>query len=683
MEAHGTGKGLPENAYRKLNPGETYQPIIKHDQSVPEMTFRSIFWGIIMAGVFSAAAAFFGLKVATVFEAAIPIAILAVGISSIAGAMGMRKSSILENVIIQSIGAASGLIVAGAIFTIPGLFILGLDVSLVKMALVSFFGGVLGILFMILFRKYFVAEMHGEFPFPEATATTEILVAGETGGKQAGILGISMLVAATYDFLILSVAAWSEVFTTRFLSFGAKIADKAKLVFKIDTLASVTGLGYIIGLKYASIICAGSFLSWFVIIPLANFFGVSMPWLFPPQSSGTPIDAMTSEQIFRSYARLVGIGGIACAGIIGIWKSRKIIIQAFVMGYKQLAGGKSSEAKEATIRTDLDIKFSTIFMILIALAIVVFFFFRYGVVADMSNPITLSLIALLVVFIIAFLFTTVAARAIAIVGTNPVSGMTLMTLIISSLILVQAGLSGNTGMLAALLIGGVVCTALSAAGGFITDLKLGYWIGATPRNQQISKFLGTIVAAICVGSVILLLNKTYGFVATPEHANPLPAPQANAMAAVLKTFMSNEPVPWALYGLGIVIALVANFFKIAPLAFALGMYIPQELNTPLLLGGFLAYLVAKSSKNQEVSKARSDRGILITSGFIAGGAIIGVVDAIIKYLGGDFERFAFLKNLTSTWGERLRGQYIAIIALVLLSCFVYFYSKAAKKEESN
>ncbi|MFH0801257.1 MAG: oligopeptide transporter, OPT family [bacterium] len=671
-------EGLPENAYRELKEGEKYRPIVSPEEMVPEVTGRSVFIGLFMAVIFSAAAATLGLKVGQVFEAAIPIAILAVG----AARLFRRKSTILENVIIQSIGAASGVVVAGAIFTIPGLYILQKEfpeivVSFFPIFTVSLLGGVLGIVFMILFRKYFVDEMHGKFPFPEATATTEVLVAGEKGGSQARVLLVSMIISAVYDFLVISMELWKEVFTTRIIPIGQVLADKAKLVFKLNITAAVLGLGYIVGLRYGAIICAGSFLSYFVIVPLVAYFGQNLLQNVPPVTDGTLISQMTAEEIFRNYVRLVGIGGIACAGVIGILKSSKIIFQAFTLGFKEMFAPKQHADGGTVLRTQKDLSMGTIFLVVAAVAVLLFIFFRYLVLASMPDVLKLSIIGLLVVLIISFLFTSVAARAIAIVGTNPVSGMTLMTLIISSLILIQSGLSGPLGMTAALLIGGVVCTALSMAGGFITDLKIGYWIGATPYNQERLKFLGTLVAAATVSLVIMLLNQTYGFVADAAHPADkiFPAPQANAMAAVIKTFMSQETVPWILYGVGAVTALTMELIGIAPLAFALGMYIPLELNTPILLGGLLAYLVSKSSRNEIVSKARNEKGTLIASGFIAGGAIISVVSAVLQYYGIN-EKIS-LGRFTGNFAETL-----SLVMFLALSYFVYWYATRERGEDT-
>ncbi len=669
-----TSRTLPENAYSKLKPGESYQPVVPAGASVPEFTARSLWLGLLMSALFSAAAAFLGLKAGQVFEAAIPIAIIAVGL----GVVLPRRSTLLENVIIQSIGAASGLVVAGSIFTLPALFILGLDVNLLKLFLVALLGGALGILFLVPLRRYFVSEMHGEFPFPEATATTEVLVAGESGGHQAKVLAVAAAIGGAFDFVIIHLEGWAEVFTSRSIPFLAGLANRAKIVLRIDVLSSILGLGYIIGLKYSAIICAGSFLSWFLLVPLVGHFGAHLAVAIPPVADGSLIGGMSAEDIFRNYVRHIGIGGIAAAGIIGILRSWRVIAKAFAMGFTELFLRRGKGTPATSARTDRDLPMGVIMGGILVVAVAAWIFFRFGVVAGESGATRLSLIALAVVIVISFLFTTVAARAIATVGTNPVSGMTLMTLILTSVFLLEAGLSGKAGMLAALLIGGVVCTALSMAGGLVTDLKIGYWLGATPAVQERSKLLGTIVAAATVGAVILLLNQAYGFVPSPTHPpeGVFAAPQANAMAAVIKTLMSNEPVPWLLYGVGALIALTMQMIGVPSLAFALGMYIPLELNVPLVVGGLIAHLVQKSAKGDEkLAHARSTRGTLIASGFIAGGALMGVVAAVLKitnFWTGVRVGFGLFGNATGAGAEIL-----ALVMYIALALYMFFDARRA------
>lgn len=656
--------GLPENAYRELKEGEVYKPILSPDKQYREVTPWSVFWGLVMAVLFSAAAAFLGLKVGQVFEAAIPIAIIAVGLSS-----GFkRKNALGENVIIQSIGANSGVIVAGAIFTLPALYILQdkypeITINFFEVFMSSLLGGILGILLLIPFRKYFVSTMHGKYPFPEATATTQVLVSGEKGGNQAKPLIYAGLVGGLYDFIIATFGWWSETVSTRIVGVGEMLADKAKVVFKVNTGAAVLGLGYIIGLKYSAIICAGSFLVWLVIIPLMSAIFGSEVLTFGNDAITQTVGSMSAEKIFTTYARHIGIGGIATAGVIGIINSWGIIKGAVGLAAKELKG-KTGIVQTEEIRTQKDLSMKVIAIGIFATLIVTYLFFHFGVLDNWYY----ALIGLLIVGIIAFLFTTVAANAIAIVGTNPVSGMTLMTLILASIILVAVGLKGTAGMVSALIIGGVVCTALSMAGGFITDLKIGYWIGSTPAKQESWKFLGTLVSAATVGGVILILNQTYGFT-----SGQLAAPQANAMAAVIEPLMSGSGAPWALYAIGAVLAIILNFCKIPALAFALGMFIPLELNTPLLIGGAISWYVGNRSKDQALNSVRLEKGTLLASGFIAGGALMGVVSAAM--------RFAGINLVDIKWMESNSAGVLAIVMYILLIAYLAISSLKAKEEK--
>ncbi|WP_290098618.1 oligopeptide transporter, OPT family [uncultured Alistipes sp.] len=658
---------LPENAYRELKPGEEYTPLMPAASAPREETPYSVTMGVIMAVVFSAAAAFLGLKVGQVFEAAIPIAIIAVGMGNVLG----KKNMLGQNVIIQSIGASSGVIVAGAIFTLPALYILGLDAAFWQVFLSSLFGGLLGIVLLIPFRKYFVKEMHGKYPFPEATATTEVLVSGEKGGSQAKLLAAAGLIGGLYDFVVGTFGLWTESVSTRICSWGAMAAEKFKVVFSVNTSAAVLGLGYIIGLKYALIITAGSALVWFIIVPvvgslaealdpavMASLLGVTRDDLL-----ADPQRLLAAENLFQFIGKPLGIGGIAMAGIIGIFKQSRIIRQAVGLAVTELRG--STRQPVAVGRTDRDLPMKRILAVLVATLASIFIFFHFGLLDGWIQSVT----AILVVFVIAFLFTTVAANAIAIVGTNPVSGMTLMTLILSSLILVSVGLSGTTGMTAALVIGGVVCTALSMAGGFITDLKIGYWLGTTPRKQEAWKFLGTFVAAATVAGVMIVLNKAYGFVGE----GALVAPQANAMAAVIQPLMTGGQTPWMLYFCGAVLALLLTLLDIPALAFALGMFIPMELNAPLVVGGLVAWFVSTRSKNADLNKARFDRGTLIASGFIAGGALMGVVSAVLKFCKVDW----FLAE----WASSNAAEWTGLAMYLLLAAYFAVHTMKAKTEK--
>lgn len=659
---------LPENAYRELKPGEEYKPVLPADRDVTEITPYSVGLGLLMAIIFSAAAAYSGLKIGQVFEAAIPISIIAVG----ASAAFRKKNALGQNVIIQSIGASSGVIVAGAVFTIPGLYILQakypeMQVNFWQIFFSSLLGGFLGILFLIPFRKYFVKDMHGKLPFPEATATTEILMTGEKGGNQAKLLITSGVIGGLFDFCFSAFRLWSEVITTRIIPAGAMLADKFKMVLKFNVSALIFSFGYLVGLRFATIIVVGSLLSWLVFIPLVNEIGA----LVAASGGGVnPFEAMSAEQIFAAYVRPIGIGAIAMAGIIGIIKSSGVIGSAFKLAVSKKSGGKGVSVK----RTDRDLKMSFVMLFLFLTLVAVFIFLLFGVKVTLVQ----AIVALITITVISFLFTTVAANAIAIVGSNPVSGMTLMTLILSSVILVSVGLSGWQGMVSGLIIGGIVCTALSMAGGFVTDLKIGYWIGTTPAKQQSWKFLGTLVSAATVGAVIFILNQAYGFVATETHPNPMVAPQANAMAAIIEPLMSGQGAQWMLLSVGAVLAILINWLGISPLAFALGMFIPLQLNTPLIVGGLLNHYINKRTKDKELANARHQRAILISSGFIAGAALFGVIGALIIFLTGKND----VLNL-GVWADPsgTGAQVTALIAFIALITFFVWQAKKAKKED--
>ena len=654
---------LPENAFRELKDGEQYEPLMSPQGQYPEVNGWSVTWGVLMAMLFSAAAAYLGLKVGQVFEAAIPIAIIAVGVSTAA----RRSKALGENVIIQSIGACSGAVVAGAIFTLPAIYILqakypDMAASFLQVFMASALGGILGILFLIPFRKYFVSEMHGKYPFPEATATTQVLVNGSKGGDQAKPLLLAGLLGGLYDFIVATFGWWNETVTSRMIGWGEVLADKTKLVFKCNTSAAVLGLGYIIGLKYAMYICLGSVAVWWLIVPgMALIFGDQTLSLGGVEAT-TAVSAMSPEEIFKTYARSIGIGGIAMAGIIGIIRSWGIIKNAVGLAAKEMKGGKGDET--VARRTDRDLSFKFIGLASITALVITFVFFWLGVMHNLL----FAVVAILLVTVIAFLFTTVAANAIAIVGSNPVSGMTLMTLILASVVMAAVGLNGSGGMLAALIMGGVVCTALSMAGCFITDLKIGYWLGSTPRKQQQWKFLGTLVSAATVGGVMMLLNQTYGF--DPNQEGHLVAPQANAMAAVIEPMMNGAGAPWLLYGIGAVLAIVLTWCKIPALAFALGMFIPLDLNIPLLVGGAINWYVTTRSKDKAENDKRGEKGTLIASGFIAGGALMGVVSALL--------RFGGFNPVSDEWLANPLSEFAALVAYILLMCYFIWATKTKK-----
>ncbi len=656
---------LPDNAYTELKSGEEYKPILLSNKTYPEINGWTVLWGILMAIIFSAATAYSGLRFGQVFEAAIPIAIIAVGVSTLA----KRKSPLSENVIIQSIGASSGVIVAGAIFTLPAIYIIqeknpdiNMQINFFQIFLASLFGGFLGILFLIPFRKYFVSDMHGKYPFPEATATTEILVSGAKGGAQAKLLLISGAIGGAYDFLMTTFQLWAENISTRMTGWGEKLAMDYKFLFKMNASSILLGTGFLIGLKYSLIICAGSLLSWWFIVPLLGQYGVT--------ADGTLMQTLDPELIFANYVRYIGIGGIAMAGIIGVIKSAGVIKSSFGVVFKA-SKAKHEDGTQKIARTQRDISMKIILFGFIAVALLIGIFFLFG---GLQMNILQILVGLLVIFLFAFLFTTVAATAIATVGTNPVSGMTMMTLILSSFILSAVGLQGGSGIITALIVGGIVCSALAMAGGFITDLKIGYWIGSSPYKQQSLKFLGTLVSALTVGGVILILSKTYGY--TGENA--LVAPQANAMAAIIEPLMFGGSTPWILYIIGAILAIVLDRIGIPALAFSLGMFIPLQLNIPLLVGGSIASFISTRTKNETLNKARKEKGTLLASGLLAGGAIMGVVSAILKYTGVE-------PNIPEQWIGSAPFNLLSVIMFLLLCTYLILHSLSTKvkNDDSN
>ena len=652
---------------RPLKAGEEYEPLMPAKANPREVTTWSLVWGLLMAVIFSAATAYLGLKVGQVFEAAIPITIIAVGLASAT----KRKDPLGENVIIQSIGACSGMVVAGAIFTLPALYILqakfpndNITVNFFEVFMASLLGGVLGILFMIPFRKYFVKEKHGEYPFPEATASTQVLISGEggeEGGSSAKPLIIASLIGGLYDFAVATFGTWAENFTSTFCSLGETVAMKTKLYFSCNTSAALLGMGFIVGLKYAAIICAGSLLIWWIAVPLITLAAHNCPdflvTLYGGDAGILAVADGSPTEIFKC-AKAIGIGGIAMAGLIGVWNSRKVIMGSFSLIGK--AFGKGGNAEEKPVRTDRDLSMKIIVFgtLLTLLATTAFFYFDV-----MQGNWLFTTVAILLVAVIAFLFTTVAANAIAIVGSNPVSGMTLMTLILASIIMSVVGLKGTGGMVAALIMGGVVCTALASAGAFITDLKIGYWLGSTPAKQQTFKFLGVLVSAATAAIVIMILNDAYGF-----SGDALAAPQARAMAAVIEPLMMTGGAPWGFYAIGAVIALILNAVGISSLAFALGMFIPLSLNIPLLVGGAVNWFVGSRSKDKEVNGKRIEKGTLLASGFIAGGALMGVVSAGMKFAG--------LELAIPGWAESGSGELLSLACYLLLICYLI---KATRK----
>jgi putative OPT family oligopeptide transporter len=664
--------GLPENAYRELKPGESYTPVIPAERGVLEVTLRSAAIGFGMAVLFSAAAAYIALKLGQGIESAIPISILAIG----ASALLARKSTLLENVNILTIGATSGILVGGSVFTMPAIYVLGLQdrSSFLQIFLVPFLGAILGVLMLIPFRRYFVAEMHGKLPFPEGTAITEILMTGERGGQQAKMLVTSMGIGFLFDKLALSFGAWRDVFTTALVGSLSGLTHKVKAVFAINTSAAVLGLGYIIGVRYASIICAGSFLGYFVLIPLVAWFGTYIPG---PLAEGlAPISAMSAEDIFSNYVRFIGIGGIFMAGIISIVKMSPVMVQAMGKAFAEIRKLASGGLRHSTHRTDSDIPMGMVAMMMAAVAVAIWIYFRFSVLAGNPGATRLATLSLILTLVITFLFAAVSAWAVAMISITPISGMTLTTLIVAAVVLAKLGLSGPEGMLATLLIGGVVCTALSMTGSLVTEFKVSYWLGATPRRIQWANIVGAAVSSITVTAMIMLFAKVYGYTVSMQHPTPMPAPQANAMAAVIQSVMSSAEAPWLLYGVGAAIALIVEMLGVSALAFALGMYLPIELNTPILFGALVAEYVRRKAPSEEARKARNNRGTLIASGLIAGGALAGVSDGVLRMVADwrGFEVFNF--GMTGP-----AGNWLGLGMFFALAVYVIWDASRAKEEE--
>ena len=612
-------KSLPENAYETLAPGVTYQPVIPAKSAPPEVTARSVVWGLLFCVIFTVASAYSGLKVGQVMEAAIPISILAIGLAR----LYQRRSHLLENVIITAIGGVAGGVVAGAIFTLPALYSLNLHPHPVQTIFICLAGACLGILFIIPLRRYFVREMHGRFPFPEATAITEVLVTGEKGGAQAKLLIQATVVSGIYDFFVTTFNVWKEYVDFQFLPVMRDAAEKAKVIVKFDAIAFILGLGYVMGIRSSMILCAGGFLSNFVLVPLIWMVGRHVPDAVYP---GTiPIAQMTAATIFSKYVRLVGVGAIATAGIFGIVKSLRIVAASFGVAAKAFRGGSGASQE----RTDRDVSVMAILLgtILSAVGIAAF----YGTLGASWAVVAVAL-ALTLVF--SFFFASVAANAIATTARNPVSGMTMLTIIVSSVILLRFGISGTTGMFFVMALAGMVCTALSISGQMITDLKTGYWLGSTPAAQEKVKFYGAIAASIAVGLTIVMLARVFQFgeKAPGDAREILAAPQASIMKAIVEGFMNRQPIAYFLFGTGAAIAIILEMVKVPALTFALGMYLPLELNTPALVGGIISYYVAKKSEKAggETGRTMRERAVVIASGLMAGGALGGVFGAALR-----------------------------------------------------
>jgi len=660
-------KSLPENAYQTLAPGVTYEPVVPAEEAPPEVTARSLVWGLVFCVVFTVASAYSGLKVGQVMEAAIPISILAIGLARIY----KRRSHLLENVIITAIGGVAGGVVAGAIFTLPALYSLNLHPHPVQTIFICLAGACLGILFIIPLRRYFVREMHGKFPFPEATAITEVLVTGEKGGAQAKLLIQATVISGIYDFFVTTFNVWKEYVDFQFLPVMKDAAEKAKVVVKFDAIAFILGLGYVIGIRSSMLLCAGGFLSNFVLVPLIWMVGRHLPEAVYPAVK--PIAQMTAEQIYRGYVRYVGVGAIATAGIFGILKSLKIVAGSFRIAAKAFRGGGGAPSTE---RTDRDVSVMALLLgtILSAIGIAAF----YGTLRASWAVVAVAL-ALTLVF--SFFFASVAANAIATTARNPVSGMTMLTIIISSVVLLKFGVSGTTGMFFVMALAGMVCTALSISGQMITDLKTGYWLGSTPAAQEKVKFYGAIAASIAVGLTIVMLARVYQFgdVAPGDTREVLAAPQASIMKALVEGFMNRQPIAYFLFGTGAAIAIIMEMLRVPVLTFALGMYLPLELNTPALVGGIISYYVTTKSEKVggDAGRTMRERAVVIASGLMAGGALGGVFGAALRLF--SWYREDLIR--TPFYGNEAISQGVSMVFFVGLCLYLWIDSTRRVKED--
>ncbi len=658
-------QSLPANAYEPLGEHETYQPVVPASARMPELTLRSITWGILFCVVFSVASAYSGLKVGQVMEAAIPISILTIGLAR----MFRRRSTLLENVIITGIGGVAGSVVAGAIFTLPALYILKLDPHPVQTIFICLAGGCLGVLFLIPLRRYFVREKHGMLPYPEATAITEVLITGEKGGSQARLLLQATAIAGVYDFFVTTFQVWKEYLDFQFIPVVRNIAERARMVYGFDAIGFTLGLGYVMGLRASTILVAGSILSNFVLVPLIWFIGSHFDSAVYPAT--LPIAKMTALQIYRSYVRFVGVGAIATAGIFGIVKSLRIVANSFGIAFRVFRHGEVALPE----RTDRDMSMITIFVGIVIGAIGVAVFLGHLPVSW-----TVVAIGLVITLVFSFFFTSVAANAIATVARNPVSGMTMLTIIISAVILLQFGLSGTTGMFFVMAIAGMVCTALAVSGQAITDLKTGYWLGSTPAAQEKIKFAGVIAAAIASGLTIVMLARAFQFgEALPGDLRPvLASPQAAIMKALVEGFMSRQPVAYLLFGTGAMVAVMLEMLGQPSLIFALGMYLPLELNTPALVGGFISHLLNRRAEQAggERGKSIKERGVIIASGLMAGGALGGVFGAGLRLVPG------YRENLIHTpfYAHDGISQTVSTVLFFALCLYVWFGALRRTKE---
>jgi putative OPT family oligopeptide transporter len=559
-------------------------------------------------------------------------------------------------------------VVAGAIFTLPALYILNLDPHPVQTIFICLAGGCLGVLFLIPLRRYFVREMHGVLPYPEATAITEVLVTGEKGGSQAKLLLQATGIAGVYDLFVTTFQVWKEYVDFQFVPVMHSLADRTRMVFRFDAIGFILGLGYVMGLRSSMLLCAGGVLSNFVLVPMIWFIGGHIGTVVYP--AVIPISKMAAVDIYRNYVRFIGVGAIASAGIFGIIRSLRVVAGSFGIALRTFRHGEAAQQE----RTDRDVPMISILLGVVIGAIAVAAFLGHLPVSW-----TAVAVGLVLTLLFSFFFTSVAANAIATTARNPVSGMTMLTVIISSVVLLRFGISGTAGMFFVMAIAGIVCTALSVSGQTITDLKAGYWLGSTPAAQEKVKFVGVIVSATAVGLTIVMLAHTFQFgEALMGDARPvLASPQASIMKALVQGFLSHQPVAYVLFGVGAMVAVIMEMLGQPSLIFALGMYLPLELNTPALVGGFLSHYLNKRSEKTGGARGKRirERGVIIASGLMAGGALGGVLGAAMRLFPG------YREDLVKTPFYSYDPVSQSISALMFIALCVYVWFGALRREE--
>lgn len=632
------------------------EPIMSPHKNYEEINSYVVFWGLFFSVIFTLAVGYLCLKIGQTVDAFAPVSVLAMGMA----VMFHRKNAFPETVHIQAIASASTNILGGAMFILPALFIMGIQsVSFIDMVIPIALGGILGVFLSTMFRRYFCEEMDKQYPFPSGTAAAEVLSCNE--GARAKLMIISGLIAMAYDFVLNSLGWWKEVITTTSFSWGQAIVDKYKLMMSLDSDAALLGIGYFTGIRYASIINAGSFFAWFVCIPVVYFLGGSYEMVVGGKAmllADAPVRA-----VFSQYVRHIGIGMLAMAGVIGLLSMSGVVIGVTRRAISDIFFS-NKKAEVRLLRTQIDLPMSVVAggSLLTTLLFTVFFHFNF------SASLLQTVLAFVIVLVFSFLLSVVGISSIAFTGSEPVSGMTIFMILVSALVMGAAGMSGTSGSVAILMMAAFLSSALGVSGNFMSELKVAHIVGATPKKMQVWQIVALLLSSVISIGVIFLLNSAYGFVGQ----GALPAPQANAMAAIVQPLMEGGGAPWPLYMAGAFFAVVLWMIKVPPLAFALGAYLPMEINLPLLVGGLISYLVQHGSIDESVNELRHSYGKIVASGFIAGGAIGSLISAVIHIAGIN----VFMKVWEATPG----ATYLSILMYVLLSLFLY--KSAMKKRDA-